>query len=506
MASDLVWNSPETLSAEMVDASEPQIVMDASGNITVAWVEGGFVMANYLPFQGSWSMAQVLSASGSSSPRLAVAGNGDVTAVWLEGDVVKTATAASGTWGAVTSLSSSGASSPLIAANAGGDLVSLWVRAGFIEAKSKLVAGSWSLVSTLSGANSDHPDLAVGGDGTVIAVWHTIETGFSICKSSSLSAIGASWTTPKNIVQITPAYAFDYPKVAVDANGNAAGLAFRYQVVNGAYINVVIYGSELPKNAPAWKALPTALSGPGIRNPADLFSKISFDANGNAMAMWTMSYDSSSFAVETSMKYLGGDWFPKLQLVEPALYSFGADIDGNSLGGVVGAYMFYDGSDLTLQSVESNISGVNQEIIWTSPVQFSTNAENAYPKVATVFLDPEVLVAAAWLGYDGANRVLQVATGSRQTIDPPSNLSVDQSVIDFGVYSDYYNTISWDASPAMNVSQYLVFRNGVLFATTSNMTFEAVEHNAGELQPVTYGVAAQDNLGNQSPIVYVNFP
>jgi hypothetical protein len=504
---DINWDSPETLSTSMVDASEPQIVMDSDGNTTAVWVESTLIKASYLPLGGSWETVETLSSSGSSSPRIAVDGSGDVTAVWVDSGVVKTAKRpAGGSWSSETSLSSSGASSPAIALRPNGDAVVVWERAGFIEAKTKLLAGLWSLVSMLSGSNTDHPDVSVGADGTVIAIWHAVSSGADIVQSAS-QVLGGVWGTPKNLLPVSSAYSHNYPKVAVDANGNASAIWFRYQLTSdGDFINLGVFASVLPKNAAAWLPVATVLSGPGIRNPADLFAKISYDNAGNALALWTISYDNSSFSVESSLKLVGGEWSPKVQLVDNNLYSFSADIDANTLGNVVGVYTFYDGSSLVIQSAETSISGVNSDVSWTSPIDISTMGNNAFPKVASTFTDSTVYAASAWLGYDGANTTLQVAVGSTSTVAPPSNLAVTQDVTDFGVYADYHNTITWDASSAPDIVEYVIYRNGVLFLRVAPDVFEAVEHNVVPEAPVTYGVAAVDSQLSQSEIVYINYP
>lgn len=508
MSVDLSWSAPTTLSTSMVDASEPQIIMDSAGNTTAVWVESTLVKASNLPTGGSWSSVSTISGAGSSSPRLAVDSSGNVTAVWVDDGVVKTATMSSGgSWGSVTTLSSSGASQPAVALTPGGDAVVVWTRNGFIESKTKLILGLWSLVSVISGDNSDLPDVAVGANGTVIAVWHRVQSGSDVVQSSSQTAIGGVWTSAKMLVQLSTAFGYSYPKVAVDLNGNAAALVYRYQIVNGNYINVSLYGTTLPLNAAAWLAIPVKLSGSGMNNPANLVAKIAFDNVGNAIALWTMSYDDSYFTVETSQKLVGADWSTTQQLVERNLYSFGVDAATNSIGDAVGLYTYFDGSSIIINASEVNISGINADVFWSSPVVVTTDMGNAYPKVASVFLSPDVLAAAAWIGYDGANTRLEVSTASRTVIDPPSNLAVNQNTTDFGVYVDYANTITWDASASPGVVEYEIFRNGVFFARVNAMaTLEVVDHNVDPMASTTYGVACIDGDLTQSETVTVTYP
>lgn len=505
-AHEITWDSPTTLSASMVDASEPQIVMDSSGNVTVAWVESTIVKACNLPYGGSWGSVETLSSSGSSSPKLAVDASGNVYAVWVDSGVVKTSTMSSGgSWGAVTSLSSSGASSPAVAVAPSGDIVVVWERNGYIEAKTKLILGLWGLVSVLSSSGSDHPDVAVGANGYAMVVWHT--NGSNDIIYSSAQILGGVWGAVKSLMAVSPEFKHDYPKIDVDASGNAIAIWYRYKEINDVFIGVSVLSSTLPYGGASWSPIPSLLSRPGIATPGELNAKVKFDAAGNAIGMWTMSYDNSTFSIEGALKLIGQDWTSTQTLVEADSYAFGLDLATNELGESVISYSKFDGSSITVQTVESNISGTFQDIFWSIPIQLSGSDNAAYPKISSILLGSDVLAAAAWLDYNGSDVVLQVSTGSRGTVAPPSNLSVTQDSIDFGVYVDYTNTITWDPSPTMDVQEYEVFRNGVLFTRVNAAeTLEVVEHNVNPSDPVTYGIACIDNLGTQSVTVTINTP
>lgn len=507
MAANLNWNTPDTLSTPMVDATSPKIVMDSSGNLTMIWLEsGGALQANYMPAGGSWGSITTVVASGASSPMLAVdQSSGSATAAWVEGGVVKTATAANGSWGSASALSSSGASDPQIAVDNSGNVANLWVRNGFIEAS--VNAGN---ITTLSPANSSHPVVAIGADGTVVALWSSLDSSSNSFIQSSKQTIGGSWGTPKNVVQLSTAFQSGFPALAVDARGNALATAYRYQINNGEYINVGVYASLLPAGASAWQAIPTLLSASsdGLRNPADFFNKVVFDQEGNALAMWGMSYDDSTFSIESATLPLGGIWSTPVPNVQNGLYAFSADISANALGAVVSAYMFWDGSNLTIQNSEANISGVlGSSISWPSPVQISTLSNNAYPKIASLYSDGVMSAAAAWESFDGTNTIVQAATGSRTTTETPSDLTITPSSTDLGVYTDNANIISWSPSSSPNLAGYGVYFNGTVFAFVSPSTLEVTLHSINNPStPATYGVAAIDNDTTQSEIITTVYP
>ena len=97
-----------------------------------------------------------------------------------------------------------------------------------------------------------------------------------------------------------------------------------------------------------------------------------------------------------------------------------------------------------------------------------------------------------------------VATGT--LVEPPSNVTVAQSISDFGVFKEYVNTISWDASIDPNVYAYAIFRNGLLLNEVSADTLEYADNNQVQNGPVTYGITAIDNTGNSSLIITASFP
>src|SRR5690348_15496173 len=112
---DIIWSTPTTLSSTGVNASDPRVVMDPSGNVTAAWVENGFIKASTQPVNGSFNTPVTISNTGASSPRLAVDSSGNVTAIWIESGVIESATLPfGGSWSAEVAVSSSTATNPKI--------------------------------------------------------------------------------------------------------------------------------------------------------------------------------------------------------------------------------------------------------------------------------------------------------------------------------------------------------------------------------------------------------
>lgn len=506
MAADITWASPTTISVStLVNSSDPQVVMDPSGNVTAAWVENNAIIANTLPVNGSWGVPTTLSSGSSSSPRLGCDSSGNVTAIWLEGGIVKSRTRSLGIWGLAVNVSGSNASSPCLSVNGSGNAVAVWVRGGFIESATKLIAGLWSLVSVISPTNSDNPHVSVGEGGTVVAVWRTILAGgSSTVESARQTAIGGVWGAAVNILPAPSAYSMNYPKVSVDANGNADVIWYRYLVTGSLINNVFVYAASLPLSSSSW-SFPLQISSTGIRNPADLSATIGTDSLGNKVAVWSMSYDNATFGIESACKSPSGSWSDVSSFI-PTLYSFKGDLAINTLNDVVTAYMLFDGSNVILNATETSTAPLTFQPSWSTELTISSGSNNAYVRTASAFNGTTVYAAAVWLQSNGTNTFVNVATGSRVPLAPPTNVSVTQNATNYGVFTDYYNTLTWTASISPSVVAYVIYRNGAIYSTVNTLTSQVVFHNEIQNGAVTYGVAAVDSDISQSQTVTVNFP
>ncbi len=500
--SDITWSSPTAISTVLTDASDPQTVIDASGNATAAWVENDTIVASSLPFGGSWSSPVTISnvLNTSSKPQLGIDSSGNVTALWIESGLINSATLPfGGSWSASTTVSGSGATHPVLDVDASGNAVAVWVRSGFVESSTR-ISGTWSLVAVLSVTNSDNPHIAISNFGTAIAAWHSIVSGADVLTSNILTISGNSWGTPKNVLPETTSLLQNFPKIAIDENGNATIAWFRYVLLNSTtYQNVQVMSSSLVEGAAAWD-LPTVISNTGIRNPADLTIKLEYDLLGDTLLLWTNSYDGQTFSIESSQRLFGGPW-PGFTLPQsPSLYSFGIDLAIAS-GTALLTNMSWDGSSaIFIQSQESDITDPILQG-WTATTTFSTGNDNAYPQCAMSQAGGSFNAVAVWLHFDGSNIVIHASAGTEAVIDPPSSVSATQNLTDFGVYQDYFNTITWSASSDPNVIQYNIYRNGVYFAATLPGTLTIDDHNQIQGETVIYGVAALTSSFRQSELV-----
>jgi len=499
--SDITWSAPTAISTALTDASAQAVVIDNNNNATAVWVENNLIQASILLSGGSWSAPVTISnpVNTASTPKLEVDSSGNITAVWIENTQVVSATHPfGGSWSSISTISGTGAANISLAMTASGTAVAVWTRSNFVESSTR-ISGTWSLVSVLSATNSNNPHVAVSSFGTAMAVWHTISSGSDLIVTNTLTLSSNTWGATKNLFSASAAFSHNYPKIALDPNGNAVVAWFRYNFQSSAYQNVQVLTSSLTQGAAAW-GIPTILSNAGIRNPADLTIKLKFDTSGNAIIVWINSYDGQVFTPESSRKLFGGTWALAVLPQLPTLYSFGIDL---SLAAGTACLTSMAWDDI------SSIQIINQENDTTNPIQqgwtpinaFSTGNDNGYPKCALSATGSTLNAVSLWIHFDGTNNVIHAASGSDQIITPPSNVSASQSVTNFGVYSDYNNTITWTASSNPNLIQYDIYRNGVYFAATDTSTFSFVDHNATQGGTVIYGVAALTADLRQSPII-----
>ena len=447
-----------------------------------------------------------ISSSGASSPHIVSDLSGNATAVWLEGGVVKAASKPfGGSWSAATSISTGTTStSPNIAVDSVGDVVAVWAKAGNVESSTKLFGASWQMRVIISSTSASNPHVAIGGTGsnrTAVIVWSGVANSLSVVYSAN-KIITGSWSTQTAISDTT--HNAGYADVAVDGNANAAAVWYAYNTTGTIYYNVNVQSSYRLSGG-SWEPA-QVLSEPGRRNPATLVARVAFDAIGNAVALWNMSFDDITFNIESAVRPIRGTWTEPTDIVTSNLYAYETDLAVSSLGDALAVYMFYNGAFLLIQSSESDFTGFIDNA-WSVPINLSSGANHGYPRVASTLTGNTINAAVVWLSTNGTVNTILATTGSRSVVLPPTSLAVVQSNNNFGgVFTEYYNTLSWVASTSPNIVGYIVFRNGTPIGQVAPNVVQFVDDNRVQSGAVTYGVAAVDNQGSQSAIPTVNYP
>jgi hypothetical protein len=505
-AAKMQWSSPPTtLSTSNQNASSARMATAANGNLVAVWLENGFVHARINTGQAGWGSSATLSGMNSSSPCVVSDPNSNITVIWNEGGLIKAVSHPSGgNWSSTTTISSSGSSAPTLGVDSAGNVVAAWVSSnGTIRSSTKLSGGNWSGQSTLSSAAGTVPHVAMGGSGsnaTTVVVWQGVSGEFATVMAASKVTSG-SWSAQVTISDTTGNAA--YPRVAVDGNGHATAIWYKYDLINSIYSNVTVTAANKVFSK-SW-ATSVEISSGGMRDPSTLVAKIAYDQFGNAIALWNNSYDGATFNVESAVKRVGQKWSAPVVAVEQNDYSYAPDLAVCSLGDAHASYMFYNGQYLFIRASENDITGfIPSE--WAVPINIGLGTDNGFSRIVATLSNNTVYTGALWLTQNGSNQNVVAVTGVKSLVLPPTSLSVTQSLNDFGVFPEYKNTISWTASTDDNANGYAIYRNGVFIAEVDASTTSYVDHNAKQSGSVTYGVATVDYQQDRSTIVLVNYP
>lgn len=494
-ADQIVWTLPETISSAGSNAFASNVALDGNGNAVALWIEDGLVKTKYKPFQGQWSSATTLSISEASFCSLLMDVNGNATAIWLESGIIKSSTKLlNQSWSSLSTLSNPGASVFHAAIDTYGNIVVVWARNGHVESITRFYNGTWpGYVDVLSSNNASHPRVGIGKNGTVIVVWQN-DTTKRICLANK--KLQDSWGPSINIS--TAGKISGYPSVAVNSSGNFAVTWFQW-VMSGLGFTNVICQSAVYQNG-NW--IYSQLSSAGVQPPE--CALVQMNDQGDAIAMWTNSLNGSTYNLQSSI-YTSGAWSTPVNILLDNCANCYLDLIPLVNGEYRAIFLSYNSTDfmMRIQSKDIHTNGyyINK---WSNPTTISTGGNNAFPKIATVAIGNSFYAAAAWSYYDGLNSVIQVAFGTGTELESPTNLSVVQNKIDYGVFQEYQNIFSWEA--VANATEYIVFRNGVFVAKLSSSTLQYIDYNQVQNGAVTYGVAAIDSDYDQTPVISIHFP
>ncbi len=512
-ANDLTWSTPQVLSTLGANAANPRIGMDTHGNLVAAWIENDAVMSNTQLYQGSWNdFPTQVSDVGTSSLELVVDIAGNATAIWNQYGVIQAATLPfTGNWGSPVSLSPNAgdtppgevASSPQISVDAAGNLVAIWEFDGVIQVATKQFDELWSSPSILSYPcpASDSPQIAIGGDESIVAVWHSTWNGVDVIYSSA-TKLGEPWPKYPTLISDKD-IASVLPQVAVDLQGNPIAAWYRYDRSGAQYSNVCVQTTFGHPNR-KWDA-PMDLSAPGMKNPDSLSLNVAFNPKGMAFVLWTNSYDSSSFNLEGSV-HTTKEWIPTVKIVSSNTNLYDQNLVISPSGYAYAIFMANEAcyTSPAIRAFKANT--YNMEPNYGDIVTVSNGGANSYPQIDGTSVDLAHAVGAIWLNYDGMQTVVQASVAQGSGLPAPTALSVTQKSNDYGTTTEYYNTVSWTSASPDSSSNWVIFRNGVWLKTLPITMLRFVDHNTGENQPVTYGVALQSKDGDMSPISMVSFP
>jgi hypothetical protein len=204
------WSDPERMSRGTMDATSPDVAVNARGDAAAAWVRGSGrarqIVATLRPLGGSWSRPEGISRRGRPSidPRVAVGPDGRVVVVWRQVVGVRVVRTRGGRRGQA-----------VYAARA---------------RERPIVAGRWEPVRTLSSPRQKvgRVFLGIDGRGTAVAAWHwgtgtrPADPGYVGEIQHAERVLGASWSAPRRDSTASGCLQVRRPRVAAGGDGQAA--------------------------------------------------------------------------------------------------------------------------------------------------------------------------------------------------------------------------------------------------------------------------------------------
>ncbi len=493
------WLAPASISEEGREAARPQVAFDARGDAVVVWERGELygnrVEAAFRPAGGSWQAPEPLGwcEEVGCDPQVAMDAQGDVVVVWnanegntpvVTPDIVQSAfKPAGGSWQEPVRLSpfreSPGTAYPQVAFDAHGDAMAIWNRqgpwGGAVQEAFRPAGGTWQapVDITARSEEGDEPQIAFDKQGDALAVWQADPVSEWVLESAFMPA-GGSWQPP--VVMSAPGFARG-PSVAFNGQGEATVVWAQW--THGVRSTRTVQAASWPTGGP-WQA-PVNIVGKAdeMDQPKEAGEPaVAMDDQGDAVAVWAWEFGGPN--IQAAFKPARGTWREPVDLS-----TFGEDaknpdiaFDGQGDAIVVWNVKSTTGGPEIIQSAYKPVGGA-----WQAPTDLSGTANSGYePHVA---FDGQGDAVAAWAGENG---IIQsagyVAAGPQlNDVSIPAEGTVGQpvtfSVSPFDVWSIAGET-SWsfgDGASANGAS--------ITHTYTAPGTYEVTIHSADTLGNVT---------------------
>lgn len=345
-ASTGAWDAPAPLEKETGSAFNPHIAFDAKGNAMAVWsqsVAGSYehIYAKRYVAGSGWGATLPLEAIAfdASDPQLAMDATGNVFAVWTQRDGAAADSpysiwanrfdGASGVWGGAKRLEANSSNSidPKVATDASGTAVVVWEE--IIGTAPNRVFNVWTnrfdgtawgtaeLLEKQAGFAFEQ-SVAMDGKGNALATWmQTDGTRYNIW-ARHYNNTSHAWGEPTPVSKQTDGDA-NTPQAAFDPAGNA--IAVWWQMA-GSPGKRTEHASRYEASTAVWGAATTLGESVGI--PIFEGPQIAMDANGNAMVAWSNWDGSNSNALYN--RYSTGTWGGATPLETDSSTNSGAEL------------------------------------------------------------------------------------------------------------------------------------------------------------------------------------
>lgn len=287
------------------------------------------------------------------------------------------------------------ASNPQIAVDSSGRAIAVWEQldgAQYSIWSNRYTVGSgWGapeIISTSTGGSARYPKVSVNASGNALAVWHQYD-GVRVSNIwANRFTAGDGWETPELIETDDAGSAID-PQIATDANGHALAV---WSQIDGAGARADIWSNRYTAGS-GWgvaQLIETDTAGGSAGSP-----QVEVDALGNAIAVWHQQVLQPSGGVYRrvwSNRYTaGGDW-GTAEIIDTAVAdALRPQVAMGPNGIAFAVWEQFEGARYTAWSSRYAVDSG-----WGTPVRISPNGANVRnPKIA---IDENGHALAVWEG------------------------------------------------------------------------------------------------------------
>jgi hypothetical protein len=313
-------NGTWTRGVNLAGGFEPAVAIDNLGVATVVWSAFNVVQSSTLS-NGSWSAPIAISDVGTlvRNPNVVVDAAGNVTALWVRYDVnglpaVETASRPFGsTWSPPMLLSPGAPDEFSLVVNSAGHTAAIWssfVSNAAVVSSDRPFGGTWSAPYQVAppAYRQGGATIGIDADGNLTACWRT----FTEIRSADKPAQG-SWGTAKTVYNNNAVS--DLPVMAKTASGDDMVAFITYVSVGSGY-NYQIRTSLRPSGG-VWTA-PGILTG---KNEYDSQLQAGTTAGGSFVLTWV---DSNKIQFKSSTRTATTSWSPFTVIASGG--NFGTDL------------------------------------------------------------------------------------------------------------------------------------------------------------------------------------
>lgn len=519
------WTAAEDLyNVSGFNAILPAIAVDKNGNAVAAWVNLNqvsvpIVQARYRPAGGNWGPIANISDSSSSvtsnTPAVSIDQNGNAVVAWIALDTSSVYIAqasilpyGASSWkmaGAVVSPSPTGAQLSLLGDNTG-YAVAAWdntqnavvgwcVKGGVFQATTVNLQGvsTTPVVVSGSGTNASYANLVNNADGDILVTWINSTSGGGQQVEAAFKPNGQAWATALTVSTTDVA---QFPTCAMDINMNAV---IGWSVANGTDQSTLRSSQKLFSES-AWEA-PVTISLTAANPPLQEFG---MDDSGNLTAVWVEHPNTvpviNNVVFEATKLLTDASWTLGIFLSNEAhevrgCLSLGVDASNDAV-----SIWSYDSENPSyLGAIAALSRPACSAGVWFFP-ETTLSGSGLNPYACGVALNNANFIASVWGTTDQGttNGIIQSSIGAFNVL-PATNLNGRQLPNDFALVTEYYNILTWGASPSPAIAGYYIYANGVLVATVGPSVTSVEFHDQVKGEYVTYTIVAFNTLGQVSP-------